>query len=451
MPSLLSTVAVLYACSDNETTEPPSDRDTWEVIQSDILTPNCTETCHTSGTTFAQQSGLVLTSDVAYDQLVDRSPTNAAAAQDGLLLVPKEGFEGLEALSKSFLWEKINAVDQEHFYADHPYYGALMPLGNDVLTNGQLRFIREWIVAGAPRTGQVVDEEILLDVTRYEPPEFVPLAPPANGIQFHLGPFDVAPNFEREFDYFAPVDTQDDLLVNRVEIAMRPGSHHFILYTYRADTPPSEIPPFDEYRDFRNSNGDLIFQNLIALQYQQFVAGTQWPHMNYSFPQGVAVRVPHFGGLDLNSHYVNRTSATQQGEVYANLYFADPAQVDHIADMLWLNHDDFSLPPGQVTTLERTFTFPERVNIIQLFSHAHEHMEEFRAYVSGGLRDGELVYFSLDWEHPPILELDPPLTLETGEGIRLSVTYNNWTDRTLYFGLRSVDEMMMLFGYYYTD
>ena len=66
-------------------------------------------------------------------------------------------------------------------------------------------------------------------------------------------------------------------------------------------------------------------------------------------------------------------------------------------------------------------------------------------------RDGELVYISYDWEHPPILELDPPLTLEPGEGLRLETTYNNWTDRTLEFGLLSEDEMMILFGYYYME
>jgi len=33
----------------------------------------------------------------------------------------------------------------------------------------------------------------------------------------------------------------------------------------------------------------------------------------------------------------------------------------------------------------------------------------------------------------------------------LNATYDNWTDKTLRFGLLGEDEMMILFGYYYTD
>ena len=82
-------------------------------------------------------------------------------------------------------------------------------------------------------------------------------------------------------------------------------------------------------------------------------------------------------------------------------------------------------------------------------SHAHEHMLEFRVEKVGGELDGELVYIAYDWEHPPILELDPPIHVKAGEGMKLIVTYDNWTDETLNFGLLSEDEMMILFGYYY--
>ena len=51
--------------------------------------------CHTAGSTFANQSDLVLDADVAYEQLVDRDPHNEAARKDGLLLVGKKGLESL--------------------------------------------------------------------------------------------------------------------------------------------------------------------------------------------------------------------------------------------------------------------------------------------------------------------------------------------------------------------
>ena len=76
-------------------------------------------------------------------------------------------------------------------------------------------------------------------------------------------------------------------------------------------------------------------------------------------------------------------------------------------------------------------------------------MTEFRVYAAGGENDGELVYITYDWEHPPIKEFDPPLVLESGQGFRLETTYDNPSSNSLRFGLRSTDEMMILFGAYY--
>jgi len=92
-----------------------------------------------------------------------------------------------------------------------------------------------------------------------------------------------------------------------------------------------------------------------------------------------------------------------------------------------------------------------RLPFFQIFSHAHEHMLEFQVRIVGGNRDGELIYIAYDWEHPPILELDPPLYLDIDQGLELEATYFNWTDDTLEFGLLSEDEMMILFGYYYKE
>ena len=78
-------------------------------------------------------------------------------------------------------------------------------------------------------------------------------------------------------------------------------------------------------------------------------------------------------------------------------------------------------------------------------------MLEFQVRIIGGDRDGELIYIAYDWEHPPILELDPPLYLNIDQGLELEATYYNWTDDTLKFGLLSEDEMMILFGYYYRE
>ena len=232
---------------------------TFEIIQTDIFNKNCI-TCHQPGTSFARQSGLVLTEGRAYASLIDAVPKNAAAAANGLVRVTSEGREF--APHKSFLWEKINAPNQNHFYQDHQNYGSLMPLGIDFLTNGQLAFIEKWIIAGAPESEAVVDVNLLQDTTRYKPPDFVALDPPQEGFQLHLGPFDVWPaeRHDREFLYYEPHPTAEDIFITRYEISIPQNSHHFILYNYPSG---NATPTPNVFRDIRDAQGVDNLLNLI--------------------------------------------------------------------------------------------------------------------------------------------------------------------------------------------
>ena len=424
------------------------DASTWQTIQSHILNGNCTS-CHQAGSNFAIQSDLVLTQDVAYDQLVDVPPKNFAAVDDGLLRVSSVG--GVPGLFQSYLWEKINAPEQQHFYDDHANYGAIMPLGKPYLTNGQLDFIATWILNGAPETGIVADTSLLDDVSRFEPPPFRPLDPPQQGIQLHIGPFDVwsEERHDREFYYFDPYETQEDLFVERYEVSYREGSHHFILFNYPngAKTPEPNV-----YRDIRNSDGKLdltVDAETNGLFPYRVVTLSQTPYSNYSLPPGMALRLPAGSGFDLNVHNVNRSGEVREGEVYVNLHTMDREDVIHVAEYANFSNTNIYLPPQQETTISEEFVFNETQNILQMWSHAHEHMTEFRVEYAGGERDGELIYWTNDWEHPPILEFDTPLTFKRGERLRLTTTYDNQTDRAITFGPLSSDEMQFLFYIHY--
>ena len=424
--------------------------DTWDIIQESIWTPKCVM-CHDHGTSFAEQSGLILAEDVAYEELVNATPTNIHAADDGLELV---GTNGITSLYSSFLWEKINANNYEHFYEDHPEYGSIMPVGLDFLSNGELEFIRQWIVSGAPETGEVADESLLLDTTIYEPPEFGPLEIPENGMQVHLPPFNVPPQFERELFYYVEADTQDFLYINRITTTMSPGSHHFIVYTYD-ESAIGYLPETQSFRDIRNFDGTPNFNVLMQMQFHKFISGTQTRLYDYSFPDGVALKIDPTFGFDLNSHYANYTNDTITGEVYNNFYFSDPSEVEHVAEILSLNNRDIELPPNQQTTLNATFWIEEEygstISIFQLFSHVHKHNTEFNVYKVSQNNPNyrELVYVSYDWEHPPLMRYDPPMVFNLDHGLELEATYMNDTDEAISFGLLSIDEMMILFGLYF--
>lgn len=436
--ALVVTAFVALACSDQIPGEPSAPKTTFARINAAIITPSCVG-CHRASNAYGTESGLLLEPSVAYDNLVGAMPTNAAARAAGMRRVAS-GDPANSFFLHKLKWEVLDGVAN---------YGNPMPLGSNSLSVGQLEYIRRWIAAGAPIGGDDIDTTLLADRTLPPLQPFTPLAPPSSGIQLTTGRFTVASQFEREFFLYRRLGNSGDAFVNRIEMKMRPGSHHFLLYTFSPSTPGVLIPQPDAVRDIRNADGSLNLLNLIAMGYHVFFSGSMTPYSNLQFPPGVALRVPSNSSLDLNSHYVNTTVSQSTGEAYANLHTIDESQVQHVARTLNLNNTSIQLPPGQRTTLSRDFTFNTRTTVVALTSHMHARGEQFVIRIVGGARNGEIVYRNTHWEHPEITTYTPPIMLEAGQGLRSEITWNNTTSRTIFFGLTSEDEMGIIFGYFY--
>ena len=441
---------------------------TYDVIQGEIFDQYCIS-CHISGNSAAEASELILTSDTSYASLVNQHPHNFFAYNDGLLRVStasENASSAHEGLGNSFLIEKIDALNIDHLNNEHPNYGGIMP--PNFLTNGQIDFIKEWVRQGAPESGHVAELTLLDNIEKFDP-EFIPLDIPDNGVQIHLGPFDVMPQQETEFFYYYSLNNPMDVFIKRVEIEMRTGSHHFILYIY-----PENFPINIEegvQRHLRHEDGSYNESVLSIMPYQIFLTGTQWTELDVSFPDNVGLRLPANTYFDLNPHYLNYTDELIIGEIYTNLHYMD-SEPEYIAEILQLNViEELFLPPGDTTSIEKVFMFEDvlsahnldyenvnSIDIFQLFSHAHEKMLTFEVFFIDDDNNTEDVqlYYCNDWEHPPINYYGASYSEESiqifqGEGLRLKATYYNWTDTALEFGFLSTDEMMILFGYFYTQ
>ena len=434
----------LYSCQ-NEAETPKAACDTFELINNKIITPSCaTAGCHASekDASFAQHN-LVLEKSVAYRNLVNRNPKNATAKIDKLLLVSP--FKSNESL----LFHKISSNIDGHHSKD---YGNPMPLGSNLLSVGQVEFIRRWIEAGATESGcSVTDLTLLDDKTPQNTKPFEPLAPPTTGqgVQLKLESFSIAPNFEREFFVYKKLNNPNKMYVNRIAIKMRQNSHHLILYTFAPNTPNFAIPKYDEVRDLRNPDNSLNLGTALSMGYHIYTAGASSPESDFTFPAGVALEVPANFALDMNSHYVNKTSQPIIGEVYVNLYEIPHNQVVNIVKTLNLNNTDLNIPANQTVVQTKTFTFSKKTNIVTLTSHTHARATKFVIKIAGGTRNGEIIYSTDSWEHPEIKNFTPVLTLNAGEGLTSEITYKNTSNKNITFGLTSEDEMGIIFGYFY--
>lgn len=416
---------------------------TFARIQKEILEPSCVS-CHTTGTSSARQSQLVLTADSAYQQLVGVASVQQIAKADGVQRV--KAFRA----DSSLLFHKLAWVPGHHSRD----YGMLMPAGTTQgLTAGQLEYVRRWIEGGAPRAGHVADTLVLKD-NRTQTATFTPLAAPAagTGIQLAVDSFAITPTTERELFVYRRLGNATDLYVTRIESRMRPGSHHLLLYQFddsKTSFPCNARPSPDVVRDIRNIDGTFNVINMLPMACHVYFAGAMTPDFDYRFPPGVALKLPANSALDFNVHYVNRAPISLPGQAFANLYTVDKAQVTTVVRTLNLANTSFTLPARQRTTIRTVFAMNVRTTILGLTSHMHSMGERYEIRVRRANGTETTAYTNTDWEHPGFQNFDTPLVLEAGDALVSVVTWNNVTDRVISFGLASTDEMNIIFGYAY--
>ncbi len=437
--AFLSLSLLIPSCKKNTGTNDATKKDSWTIIQEKILTPSCALSgCHASATDAAYaQHNLVLSASVAFDNLINKPSKNAAANADGIVRVMPGDY------LKSLLYHKVDCQAGHHA----ANYGATMPLNGTWLSLGQIEFIKQWIIKGAVKTGSVVDESLLDNTTVCSQP-FIPLDPPAaaDGFQLKIDSFTVNSNTEREVFVRRNTTNTSAVYVNKFVLRGRPNSHHFVLYGFQNTT---TLPAVNALRDLYNSDGTINANTFIHMQNHIFLGGGTDVNATYTFPTGVALKIPANTSLDLNAHYFNKQTTGLTGENFINLYTVPQAAVVKEAKSINFANLNFSIPANQRKTITTNFTFANAVTVIMLSSHFHKMGEKFVIKILGGPRNGETVYENTDWQHPLALNLTAPIQLNAGEGLTSVVTYNNTSNKTVSFGLTSEDEMNIIFGYYY--
>ncbi len=153
---VLSTVVVIYSSCKKKTITPPVstvdvNAATFENIKTHLFAKSCASNgCHNTAAASNIQHGLVLEGTDVYERIINVNPKNTNALTAKLKLVKPN------TPDSSFLFTKCdwNNYTQYHF-------GNQMPLGADLLTTSQIKYIKDWIVAGAPKTGIVADANLI--------------------------------------------------------------------------------------------------------------------------------------------------------------------------------------------------------------------------------------------------------------------------------------------------
>lgn len=268
--------------------------------------------------------------------------------------------------------------------------------------------------------------------------------PPAGqGVQLTVGPFEVPSLTEVQKNFYLKLPTEQDVAVNRIEIAYPTGSHH--CNVFKSDT--EDVP-------------DHVEDTFDAVAYQKYdmFAASQNGTMNWKLPEGVAIKLKKRQQLIVQTHWVNgitQQTPGGQGQVRINLWFARPEEVKTTLGMLFAINQNLAIPPGETTEASKVIDLARLgikhdVKIVGMTGHFHSRGKAFEINRWDGQNPGEQLYKSENWADPPFKTYEPGLDLRVGEKLRYTSTFVNNTNITIRFGPKvDTQEHSNLFMYFY--
>jgi hypothetical protein len=261
---------------------------------------------------------------------------------------------------------------------------------------------------------------------------------PAVGQQLMIGPFDVPT--EIQLCRTVKLDNDEPVAVNRIQVVMAQGSHHFILFRSREDFPDQVF----------NCWGTVNFDDWEFLMDVNKAGGADW-----TLDEGQAFVMRPHQQIMMQSHFLNAVGGSVQspngGYAFANLYEVPLAKVQHPLYGQFTVDTRINIPPQAYYTTNRTCTFTTSVSLVAMTGHFHARGLEFavsRTY-DGTLMDQ--IYDSTSWDSP-VFELFHPARELIGfdEGVNFSCSYFNYTNDPIGWGGHAeVQEHCNLFFQFY--
>lgn len=429
-----------------------------------LFQANCTVGCH-SGSSPAANLNLNEGGDknAVYNNLIEVAPTNPAAAANGNKLVDP-GYP-----YRSFLLRKCSTTDWDNTFSMDISEGNSMPDGQQALAKEDIELIRQWILYGAPFSGQVVDPQLLYNYYNVngKAPIQRPAAPASGeGIQIRTGPFFLQEGQEVEYyrKYSIVNGAQE---INRIDDYINDESHHYLLFQFE---PGSSNELEDGLRRVDVSN---VFPDQT-----KYLTG--WVDSDSTIlPEGSAYKMNENCVLDLNYHIINYSQdSILQADAWVNIYTQPTGTA--ATEM----HSDLIIYPPQFLIIPTTgdeYTFSNSIhsgntaeiedddvwNIWFLSSHTHKYGTAYDIYERDENGDkGQILYDGnynteytfnqgyYDWEHPANRYFEPMQPVEMKNGLTQEAKYkvfdpeNHTFPPVVTFGLTTQDEMMLYFIQY---
>jgi hypothetical protein len=274
-------------------------------------------------------------------------------------------------------------------------------------------------------------------------PDYIPgFSPPApmDGYTRYVTPIveDIKPGDNVEYcEWVAPAATEDQDVLDFKGDQSATG-HHAILFA-TTET------------NFKVGESHICTTaDMISVSYIGALTGSTQTLSH--LPEGLNFRLRKGQALMVNTHWLNATDKTVEGQAVVDVKFspADPSRT--VADIFANNGDAFSIPPGAPTSYDVSCTFPHDVNFAMFANHMHT--DGVSAYSEVLHTDGTSTMLREDDSWPEDAQFNPtytmyslaqPYVIHAGETVHTHCVWQNQTASTLMFP----DEMCAGNGFYF--
>lgn len=275
---------------------------------------------------------------------------------------------------------------------------------------------------------------------------------PEEGFWVRTPEFDVPAGEEIQDCYFFQVPGDADVLVDHLQLALNPGSHHLNVFRVRSIV---ALDPADgEAIDLGGVTGTVIRGGecwksgnwadwpLVANNQQ---SAPDEPVFDWNLPDDVAQRFPPGEMLMLQVHYVNASSQTTpwRGRAGANFWRSTDGDAIELGTLFATQQSIRVCRSQPVVSYTSGCGLPAgtEATVVAANGHFHSRGTEFRIYAWDGLStdeptEDELFYRSDTWAEPDMATgLD--VSLPTGGGIRWTCDFEWYEPEE---GCAAVDE-----------
>ncbi len=342
---------------------------TYAQVYSIIQTHCAGSSCH-DGT--VPTFNINVSADSFYHEVVNLTPLNpAAVASFNKIITPGD-------VQRSFLLRKVAHGISDGLKLNHPSEGLDMPSGLPALANNEIELIRQWILFGAPETGNVIDTAVINSYYRTGGIDdtYSPHAAPApgTGFQIYYGRIFLSAA-TRDTELFYKIDPHLTAAIEAKEIStmMPANDHHFQILLFQpgsASQYPYGLRPLAQ----------------SSMENDLYGIGTAAGLWSYTLPTGTAFYFPQGQLFDFDIHIQNPSlDSIYSTDLYINFYTQPVGTAQKYMQVNNVPNLDISIPEdGQphtfrITDLDSSQT--QNWNIWKLYTHTHKYGTAFNVWL----------------------------------------------------------------------